>query len=208
MARLPNFAEPSTYIKYRGPVLTWPTQVSASDDTADKIRFIRLNAREGPLKYPRILSPSGGLAPGIVSSPTNFGDLEMLPKHIAQVFIGVSYGTRIRVNHPLNERILKWDDNSLDITEADTANIEYEDSPIDEPKYELWLAPTVNYIFQLDAENILNDVRPARSINAQILILASKYTYEFVEPEREPDLYDNLRKHRIPSRWVNFGGRI
>lgn len=201
MPRMPAFAEPSTYIRYFGPVLTHPSL--RSNDA--KLRFIRLHQREAPLKYDRVLT---AIAPGAVSTLTTFGDLRMDPKHIAQVFVGVSVGGRMRVFHPFDERILKWDDPTLDIQERDTANVEHEESPAESPRYELWIAPTDNFVPAFDLENIEANVVPRRSLDIRVSILAAKFTYEFVEREVEADIFDKLSKFSIPSRMVTFGGKI
>lgn len=205
MPRLPKFQEPSTYIKYVGPVFVHPKQVVPSDASDVKLRFVRVLAREAPLKYVRTFANVG---PGTVASGIIFGDLEQLPSHILQCFIGVSYGGRLRVFHPQDQRILKWDDQSLEIQERDTANIEWEDSPVEDPKFELWVAPTINFVPQLDAENVLSHVVPRRNIDIQVFMLAAKYTYEFVEKTREADIYEKLVRHQIPSKYVTFGGKI
>ena len=65
------------------------------------------------------------------STSQTFSELELQPKHIAQVYCGVSYGGRARFYHPFDERLLKWDETALStVQERDTANLEYEDSPI------------------------------------------------------------------------------
>lgn len=204
MARNPSFAEPSSYIRYVGPVIAHASQRSPEGGSETKLRFIRLNAREAPLKYPfRFAS----VAPGARSAAQNFGDLELLPSHIAQVFVGVSIGGRARIFHPFDERVLRWDQATMDdITEDDTGNLEYEDSPIDEPSFEMWLAPTENFVPGIDVVNVLST--PRRTMDIQVLFVAAKYTYEFVTQERDPETHDKLRKFQIPSRQVTFGGKI
>lgn len=202
-----RFPQPSEYIGYMGPVLTHPKLVSqAVDGTETKLRFIRLNAREGPLKYPYRFP---NIASGATSASQNFGDLELLPKHIALVYFGISYGARAQVYHPLDERLLKWDQATLDlIQEKDTGNIDWEDSPIEDPKYGFWLAPTENFVPGLVVENVLSHVRPPRSLNIDVVFWASKYTYEFVTRESEAEIHDKLVKHQIPWRYATFGGKV
>jgi hypothetical protein len=136
MARTPKFAEPSSYIRYVGPVLGSAAQRSAGGGSESELRFLRLNAREGPLKYPYRFAR---VAPGVANSPLTFADLELQPRHIAQVYFGISYGGRARFYHPFDERLLKWDDPSLaNIQEKDTANIEHDDSPLEAPRFSFW----------------------------------------------------------------------
>lgn len=205
MPRLPPFQEPSTYIRYVGPVLGHAGEQSGSSGKTET-RYLRLNAREAPLKYQY---RSAFVNPGVQTALQTFGDFELTPKHIAQFFMGVSLGGRVRFYHPFDERVLKWDQPTLDlVNERDTANIEYEDSPIDDPQFEFWLAPTENFVPGVDVENVLTDVVPRRSIDIHVLFLAAKFTYEFVTRETDPDTYEKLRRFQIPSKHVTFGGKI
>lgn len=208
MPRLPPFRKPSSYIQYVGEVLTFPTLVTPAEGTRKVNRFIRLGARMGPLKLQhRFANVAAGITN--VSSQVNFTDLELTPNHIAQLFIGVSRGGRVRVFHPMDERVLKWDQKTLDVeNEDDTANLEHEDTPIESPRYEIWLAPTENFVPGFTAENVINDVTPARRVNVDLLVLAAKYTFEYVDPQREADVYDKLVRHQIPSHFVTFGGQV
>lgn len=207
MPRQPRFSEPSTYLRYVGPVLGETSLKSTKHVGAEnELRFIRLNARESPLKLQRRFAAVG---PGSRSTLLTFSDLEMDLKHIAQCYVGVSYGSRARVFHTLDERILKWDQQTLDqVTEDDTANLEYDDSPIDDPRFEFWVSPGENNVPAFDLENVANDATPRRTLNLELLILAAKYTYEFVFPDEEPDIYKKLSTFQIPSRFVTFGGKI
>jgi len=206
MPRTPKFAPPSSYIRYVGPVLGHAAQRSSGEGSEEQLRFIRLNAREGVLKYPYRFPFQ---APATQSAAQSFSDLEMSPKHIAQVYFGISVGARARFYHPLDERLLKWDQPTLTlIQERDTGNIEYEDSPIEAPSFNFWLAPTENFVPAFDVENILSDIRPLRTIDVQVLFLAMKYTYEFVTRKSDAETFEKLLRHQIPSRFVSFGGKI
>lgn len=201
-----SFPEPSQYIRYVGPVLAHSSLRSPEGGSEERLRFIRLNAREGPLKYPYRFN---SVAPGAVSSAQSFGDLELAPKHIAKFYFGISYGARARLFLPFDERILRLDQPTLDlIQEKDTANIDWEDSPIEEPKFNFWLAPTENFVPAVDVENVLSHIRPARNLNVDIAFYGMKYTYEFVTKEADPENFEKLRRFQIPSDFATFGGKI
>lgn len=201
MPRLPKFAEPSTFVRFYGGKANWP-RVEASDT---ELQYIRLLARESPLKYHFRFASVGA---GVVASQKTFGDLELKPEHIAQVYVGVSYGARARLYHPLDVRLLKWDELVKDVQEKDTANIEHEDSPLESPRKEIWIAPTNNLVPAMDVENIMTHVLPARSIDVHLMFLAALFQYEFVDRASEPEIYEKLVRSQIPSRFITFGGKV
>lgn len=204
MPRVPKFAEPSSYIRFFGSVQSYPGPATQSQDNAEQ--FIRLKTRQDPYKYHYVFA---NVAPGAgATNPQTFGDLELKPTHIAQVYVGISWGGRARMYLPNDQRLLKWDHLIQLTQEKDTGNIEYEDSPIDRPVKHFWLAPTVNLTPSFDVENVLTHILPARTINIQLFFLAALYQYEFVDPDKEPEIVDKLKKAQIPSRWVSFGGVV
>ncbi len=202
MPRLPPFAEPSTYLRAIAPK---EGQFNATEIVGSKVVFIRLGPREGPLKYQWDF---GALAAGVRSSLKAFGDFQLKDNHIAQVYMGITPGARARFYPPLDLRLLEWDDPSLDIQKDDTGNIEYEDSPVDDPRFNFWLAPGLSFVPAADVQNTLSDVVPARSINIQLYFLAALYQFEFVDKEKEPEIWDKLSKFQIPSKFVTFGGAV
>lgn len=200
MPRMPPFMEPSQYIRYVGAVLGFPKQITTVAAQQQKLRFIRLNARESPMKHARTFV---NLAAGGRSALTAYADIRMDPGHVLQAFVGVSPGARVRIYHPSAERVLKWDRNDLVITEDDTANIEHEDSPIDDPRHEMWLSPGDNFVPSFEVQNSRRYVK-----SHQLYVLAAKYTFEFVDPIGEADIFQKLVEFKIPSKFVTFGGRI
>lgn len=199
MARLPNFASPGQYVEFIGQKIEFPTMQSEGSTR----RFLRLGVRESPLKYHFRFA---NLAAGARSSLQTFNDLEMEPKHICQAFLGISYGGRLRLSQPVDQRLLKWDKSVEDVNEIDTGNIEHEDSPIEDPRFELWIAPTENYVPAVDVENVMTHVRPARSIDIHLRFVGALFQYDMIDQAKEPEIYDKLVTRKIPSRPITFGG--
>lgn len=198
--RVPPFEEPQSIVKFVGKRQSFPTQ----EVEQQGLQFLRLLEREAPVKLDFTFSD---VSPGSETPPTTFTDLEMDPQHVLQVFIGVTRGGAIRVQHPNDTEVLDWDQQTLDqVDENDTRTLEYEDSPIDRPSFELWVAPTTeNLTPALTAENILSTVRPLRTIDVRVLMIGAKYTYDFVD---DPSLLDDLRHGRKPAKFAWFGGGI
>ena len=206
MPRNVPFAEPSTYIRYVGPVVGESRDQSFRDEGQSTLRFIRLNSSEGPVKLP-FTYPA--IAAGGRSQSQSFSDLVSNYNHIQQVFMGVSYGARARVFLPVDERIIKLDEGALQqTTDNDAGQIDYEDSPIDNPRFHFWVAPGKNFVPSIDMQNILSDVQPPRTIDLQVLFYLMKFTFDLVDRQSEPDVYDKLAKFSIPSTHITFGGRI
>ncbi len=206
MPRNVPFQEPSSYLRYVGAEVGESRDQSFRDVGASELRFIRLNAKESPIRIPFTFA---AIAAGQRSAVQAFSDMVSNYNHILQVFMGISVGARARVFLPVDERILKLDENSLTQTvEKDTGIVEYEDSPIENPRYNFWVAPGKNYVPAIDVENTLSVERPLRAIDVQVLFYMAKYTYDLIDPAVEPDLHDKLKRFQIPSRHVTFGGRI
>lgn len=206
MPRNVPFQEPSTYVRYVGPVVGESRDQSFRDEGQSTLRFIRLNAREGPLKL-RYTFPN--IAVGSRSNVQSFSDLAGNYNHLLQVFFGISVGGRARIYLPVDERINKLDEGALQqTTDDDAGQLDHEDSPIENPRYHFWVAPGKNFVPSIDVQNILNDVQPSRNLDVQVLFYASKFTFDLVDKQSEPDIYDKLAKNQIPSRQITFGGRI
>jgi len=202
---LPEFREPGSYIRYYG--------ASVFDPVADpqlKTRFIRLNDREGPLRYPFKISTSS-VAQDTLAGEATFSDLEPARNHVFQVFLGVHPGAYFIVSNPQDARILKWDIvvapvAPLQVSEAVTGVITYKESPVEAPQFELWIAPGKQYP-KLDALIKTQElVGVPKSIRAGGIWYAMRYRYTSIDPRAESEIYDMLSKHKIPSFPMTFGG--
>lgn len=201
MSSLPNFAEPNTFIRFQAPTQQFPS----GKREAASLRFIRLRNREAPLK---LVHRFTDLTPGERSDQKTFSDLEMAPDHVLHVFVGISPGARARFWHPNDVRILQWDESDLDAAERDTSNIEHKESPLENPQFDFWVAPTMNFTPAFDVENILSHTLPGRTIDVQLKFLGAKYTFDMIEKEESPELFRQLRNFELPSTFATFGGEI
>lgn len=206
MPRNVPFADPSSYLRYMGPVVGENRDQTFRQEARSQLRFIRLNAREGPIRVPLKIA---NVAPGARSAVQSMSDMVGAPNHLHQVFMGISYGARARFYLPLDERILKLDESALtQVVEQDTNVLEYEDTPIDNPRFQFWVAPGKNFVPAVEVENVLSDVQPRRTIDVDLLFYMTKFTYDIIDPQAEPEIHDKLIKFQIPSKHVSFGGRI
>lgn len=148
-----------------------------------------------PLKYPYSF-PS--LASGSKSDDVTFDELDPDEDHVYQAFLGINPGIRVQVWHPFDIRILKWDERIEDIDEDATANLVHDESPYDDPEFSIWISHT-RYP-ALRVENIT-----PRSFIPRVRWVAAKFTFEAVI---DPDLLDKLKRKKIPSEPVMFGGEF
>lgn len=202
--RLPDFEQPMSFLRFFGPRLDFPNLRVREGAT---LQFMRLLEAEGPLQGQHRFED---VSPGERSGRQNFTDLEMDDGHIAQVFIGVSPGGQLRVFHPNDLRVLDWDENTPEqFNEDDTGILEHVDSPIERPSFEFWVAGgTENFTPAFDVRNALVDVVPRRSIDIEVVFLATKYTFDFIDPRSERDLFQKLERGIIASHHADFGGGI
>lgn len=161
--------------------------------------YARLLEREGPLRYPYTFS---SLLPGNTASEKVFEDLNPSKIHLYQCYVGIR-GTGIRLNvwHPYDEKMLKWDETDLeDIDETEAANLEYYDSPYENPKFQVWIIR--DRYPGLVVENLFGN----RNIRPQILIIGMKYNYEII---KDATLLDKLQRGLVkctPISWRKLEG--
>lgn len=203
MARMPPFAQPGSFVRFFAGVETFPTFARDQEET----RFLRLEEGIGPLKYPHTFE---NLAQDERSSLKVFDDLEMDPNHIAHVFLGVGHKAKVRFFHPFDTRLLRWDDQDLDIADKDAANLTHDDSPIEDPRFDFWVAPTENFVPGLDARNIESLQRPARNLDLKVLFLAQKYRFTILDEDDDEDAETirKLEQGEIPFTVAHFGGKV
>ena len=84
---------------------------------------------------------------------------------------------------------MKWDEVIEDIEEDETANLEYNDSPYEDPKFYIFI--TRDRYPGLVVKNITN-----RTIYPQVIWYAAKYDYEEV---KDVELLDKLRRGIVRS---------
>lgn len=192
MPIMPKFREPGDYLRYFGPSITRPQQ-----DPTKKFRYIQLLERMAPLKYPYTF-PS--VAAGAKSDDITFDELQPDNIHIYEAYLGVKPGARIFVWHPYDEKVLKWDEKIEDIDEDYTANITHEESPYEAPEYSIWIKRDGYPLLKA-----MNITWPRKSIKPEIIWLAAKFKFEEIT---DGELLDMLKKRKIPSTPISFGGEI
>ena len=191
---IPRFAEPGSYIRYFG------TSLVEGSDKVDKFRFVRLQETEKPLNYPFTF---GSLGVDAVGDPVTFSDLEPGLVHIYQVFLGVAPGVRIRVSHPQDVRVLKWDENIAQISEDLTAVLNHGLSPWENPSYAFWIRPSKQFP-SLTPQNTTAEMVPGgKSIKPRIIFLGAMFIFK--EIREDEAVFDMLVKKKIPSRPIRFG---
>jgi len=102
MPIMPEFRNPGDYLRFFGPSVERPQA-----DPEKKFRFIQLQERMAPLKYPYTFK---SVAPGSKGDNITFTELQPDSVHIYEAYLGVKPGIRIFVWHPYDSKILKWDE--------------------------------------------------------------------------------------------------
>jgi len=155
--------------------------------------FYRLLEREGPLKYPYTYAV---LKANTTCSEKIFEDLNPSKNHIYQCFLGIRDGLRLNVWHPYDEKMLLWDETDLDdVSSSDTANLEYEDTPYDEPTFQFWIIRDRYPGF------VVKNLYGNRKVRPQIIVYGMKFDYEVVT---DPALLDKLTRGLVrctPISW-------
>lgn len=196
--RTPEFAEPGTYVRYFGENLL------DSKDEVKKFRYLQLQERDGPLRYPFTFTST---AVDALTSQQIFSDLDPGRKHVYQAFLGVAPGVRVRVSHPFDVRILRWDQNVAQISDDQTAVLTHGLSPYEAPSYSLWIPPNKRYP-ALTGQNATADlVMGGKAIKPRVIWIGSVFNYLIVD-EAMPDILDKLVKKKVPSLPITFGGSI
>lgn len=192
MPIMPEFRAPGDYLRHFGPSVARPQR-----DPDKRTRYIQLQERMAPLKYPYTFS---SVATGAKSDDVVFDELQPDNIHIYEAYLGVKPGARIFTWHPYDEKILKWDEAIEDIEEDHTANITHEESPYEAPEYSIWIKR--DGYPSLKAMNI---AWPGKSIRPEIIWLAAVFKFEEIT---DKELLDMLKKRKIPSTPISFGGKI
>ena len=60
-------------------------------------------------------------------------------RYFYQCFLGVAHGFRYKVWHPYDSRMLKWHEALADVPEDETAYIDHDKAPYDNPSFEIWV---------------------------------------------------------------------
>jgi len=121
---------------------------------------------------------------------------EVVIRHFHQCFIGVAPKSIYYLWHPINEKRLKWHETVEDISEDDTAYIDYERSPLDDPRFERWVLR--NKYFGIEPKNI-----HSQAMKPKVKILAAEIKAEHILDEA---LLTKLKKHEIPSIPITLEG--
>ena len=165
-------------------------------------RYMHLLEAEGPLHYP-FRFPS--LAPGAKQDQQTIID-EAKPKvfeprgtnHIYCALLGLWPGFRYFIFHPYDHKSLLFDERVTDIDENLTANLVYDDSPHDAPRYTLWISNKRYPGFQ--PQNI-----GSKAGRAQIELQITRF--RFLQHDLiAPEVRARLASGAIPSRPIIFGG--
>jgi len=192
MPILPEFREPGDFLRHFGPSVARPQA-----DPEKKFRYIQLQERMAPLKYPYTFV---SVAPGSKGDDITFAELQPDNVHIYEAYLGVKPGVRIFIWHPYDSKILKWDEKIEEIAEDYTANITHEESPHEAPEYSIWIKRDSYPLLQP-----MNITWPGKSIKPEIIWLAAMFNFKEVTDE---ELLDMLMKRKIPSTPISFGGAI
>lgn len=205
MAILPRFSEPGTYKRYLG------ANILNDQDPTVKIRYILLQERVYPLKYPFQFTSTQAapIAAGAKTDPFTFRDLDPKPGHVYETFLGLTPGARYQLSHPFDIRQLKWDEKIQDITEDYTANLEYDESPIDAPTFRIWIPQGKRYP-SIVAQNITDSLyQGGSSISPEVLWIAAKWrVVEANERNTPPALWAQLQTDTRMSEPITFGGEF
>lgn len=156
-----------------------------------KFTFLKLLEREAPLKYPYTFA---ALTAGSTSTETFFNELDPSKRHIYQIFLGVRPGVKVYIWSPYDEKRLKWDEDISDIEEDETATVEYEDSPYEDPQFQLWVIR--DRYPGLKIKNIIN-----RTLYPQIIFIGAKFNYEEVT---DTEILDKLKRGVIKSTPITW----
>jgi len=192
MPIIPEFREPGDFLRHFGPSVEHPQR-----DPEKKFRYILLQERMAPLKYPYTFA---SVASGEKSDDITFDELQPDSIHIYEAYLGVKPGARIFIWHPYDEKILKWDTKIEDIAEDYTANITHEESPHEAPVFSIWIKRDAYPL--LSAMNI---TWPGKSIKPEIIWLTAMFNFMEIT---NGELLDKLEKRKIPSTPISFGGAI
>ncbi|ODS41517.1 MAG: hypothetical protein A7315_05955 [Candidatus Altiarchaeales archaeon WOR_SM1_79] len=167
--------------------------VSWWDNDRKDFVFRRLLQKEGPLTYPRTFT---ALTTDTKSDLVIFDELDPDEKHIYQLLLGVSPGVYYYVWHPYDEKMLKWDEagDITDIDEDQTAVLEYEDTPYNDPQFEVWVIPDKYPALQV--KRIQHE-----KVIPRVVFKGFKFNYEEVT---DPTVLDNLKKGRVPSHPISW----
>ena len=186
MSFTPSFPEPGVYVRY------W-------DQTAKEFKFIRLMERSGPLKYPRRLPQ---LTAGSKGDTTTFDELNPseTKKHRYMAYVGVRPGFQYYLWHPYDVKLLKWDEDITDITEDDTANLTYEESPYEAPTKFIWIQR--DRYPALQARNV-----SGKTGTPEVIFIAMLYIV-LEDKDLDADTKAKLRAGQIPSIPISFGGEM
>jgi len=192
MPIMPRFRAPGDYLRHFGSSVAHP-----QEDPEKRFRYIQLQERMAPLKYPYTFA---SVASGAKSADVTFDELQPDNIHIYETYLGVKPGARIFLWHPYDKKILKWDEKIEDIEEDDTANITHEESPYEAPEYSIWIKRDGYPLL-----NAMNITWPGKAITPEIIWLAAMFKFEEIT---DPVLLDMLKKRKIPSLPMSFGGAI
>ena len=110
-------------------------------------------------------------------------------RYFHQCFIGVAPLSRYYISHPYDKKILKWHEKITDIVEDDTAYIDYERSPFDNPEFELWVIR--DRYFGIEPKNVHTE-----SVKPKVRILAAEIK---AEPIYDEALLVKLEKKEVTS---------
>ena len=110
-------------------------------------------------------------------------------RYFHQCFIGVAPEGQYYVWHPYTDKMLKWHEKIKDIDEDNTAYIDYERSPFDNPEFELWV--TRDRYFGIEPKNVSTE-----SKKPKVRILAQEIKAEKIY---DPVLLKKLETKEIPS---------
>ncbi|MDP3732536.1 MAG: hypothetical protein Q8R31_05925 [Candidatus Omnitrophota bacterium] len=183
-AYLPEFPQPGSYIKY------W-------DFKDGQYRYRRLLTRRVPLKYPRRLPQVAAAATGV---DVVFDELNPSSdkRHVYMAYLGVSLGCLFQLWHPFDVKNLKWDEQIEDIDSDNTANIAYEQSPLEYPTKAIWIEHD-----RYPMVRALN--RIGRTVTPEVMWIAALYKVK-EHNELSPSELTDLASNRLASLPADFGG--
>ena len=165
-------------------------------------RYAHLLEGEGPLHYPfRFPSLAAGAKQ---SNPTTIDEAKprvFEPRgtnHLYCALLGLWPGFRYFIYHPYDHKRLMFDERVTDIDEDTTANLVYDDSPHDAPKFTMWISNKLYPAVQ--PQNI-----GAKAGRAQVELQITRF--RFLQHDLIPlDVRQRLVTGAIPSRPIIFGG--
>ncbi|MEW6624554.1 MAG: hypothetical protein AB1420_15770 [Bacillota bacterium] len=166
------------------------------DEEAKKWDYYYVSEIEKPLIYTYTFPSTAAKTKATVH---NFEDLnphkdvvdnnKVIYRYFHQCFIGVAPEGYYYIWHPYTEKMLKWHEKIEDIDEDETAYIDYERSPFDNPEFELWV--TRDRYFGIEPKNMATEAKKPK-----VRILAAEIKAEKIYDEA---LLAKLEKKEIPS---------